>query len=281
MYERFTDRARRVMQLANREAQRFNHEYIGSEHILLGLIGEESGGVAVRVLRSQGISLRSIRSEVEKYFKTERDRPMIGRLFQSPRARAAIQRAIEECHNLGHDCVGTEHLLLGLLGDGKGLAANILMSFGLQLDKVRVEVEKTLAQPEDWGRFSLTETSPSRTIGKVVEVPTTCPKCAGSHIVRVLWHNVFVSEHDRREFDAGRAILGSFCEMEGPAWVCLGCSPRWSEVHDVAMRDYELQAVKQKAVASMDFDTAARHRDAQLELRQRLKHIVDELAKNS
>src|SRR5258708_6297829 len=139
MYERFTDRARKVMQLANQEAQRFNHEYIGTEHILLGLI-QEGSGVAANVLKNLDINLRKVRQEVEKIVQSGPDMVTMGKLPQTPRAKLVISFAIEEARNLNHNYVGTEHLLLGLLREQEGVAAQVLMNLGLKLEKVRVEV---------------------------------------------------------------------------------------------------------------------------------------------
>ena len=140
MYERFTDRARKVMQLANQEAQRFNHEYIGTEHILLGLV-KEGSGVAANVLKNLDIDLRKIRLEVEKIVQTGRpDMVTMGKLPQTPRAKKVIEYSIEEARNLNHNYVGTEHLLLGLLREQEGVAAQVLMNLGLKLEDVREEV---------------------------------------------------------------------------------------------------------------------------------------------
>ena len=114
MYERFTDRARKVMQLANQEAQRFNHEYIGTEHVLLGLI-KEGSGVAANVLKNLDVDLRKIRLEVEKLVQSGPDMVTMGKLPQTPRAKKVIEYAMEEARNLNHNYVGTEHILLGLL----------------------------------------------------------------------------------------------------------------------------------------------------------------------
>ena len=122
MYERFTDRARKVMQLANQEAQRFNHEYIGTEHILLGLV-KEGSGVAANVLKNLDIDLRKIRLEVEKIVQSGPDMVTMGKLPQTPRAKKVIEYSIEEARNLNHNYVGTEHLLLGLLREQEGVAA--------------------------------------------------------------------------------------------------------------------------------------------------------------
>src|SRR5918911_3061402 len=139
MYERFSDRARKVMQLANQEAQRFNHEYIGTEHILLGLV-KEGTGVAANVLKNLDIDLRKIRMEVEKIVQAGPDMVTMGKLPQTPRAKKVIEYSIEEARNLGHNYVGTEHLLLGLLREQEGVAAQVLMNLGLKLEDVREEV---------------------------------------------------------------------------------------------------------------------------------------------
>src|SRR5579883_456956 len=139
MYERFTDRARKVMQLANQEAQRFNHEYIGTEHILLGLL-KEGSGFAANVLKNLDVDLRKIRNEVEKIVQAGPDMVTMGKLPQTPRAKKVIEYSIEEARNLNHNYVGTEHLLLGLLREQEGVAAQVLMNLGLKLEDVREEV---------------------------------------------------------------------------------------------------------------------------------------------
>ncbi|RLT21749.1 MAG: ATP-dependent Clp protease ATP-binding subunit, partial [Planctomycetota bacterium] len=135
----FTDRARKVMQLANQEAQRFNHEYIGTEHILLGLV-KEGSGVAANVLKNLDVDLRKIRIEVEKIVQTGPDMVTMGKLPQTPRAKKVIEYAMDEARNLNHNYVGTEHLLLGLLREQEGVAAQVLMNLTLKLEDVRDEV---------------------------------------------------------------------------------------------------------------------------------------------
>ncbi|MBU6208919.1 MAG: NDP-hexose 4-ketoreductase, partial [Planctomycetes bacterium] len=157
MYERLTDRARKVMALANQEAQRFNHEYIGTEHILLGLV-KEGSGVGANVLKNLGIDLRKVRLEVEKLVKSGPEMVTMGKLPQTPRAKKVVEYAIEEARNLNHNYVGTEHLLLGLLREQDGVAAQVLLNLGLKLDDVREEVlnllgaggeaEETSQQPQ-------------------------------------------------------------------------------------------------------------------------------------
>ncbi|MFN4257653.1 MAG: ATP-dependent Clp protease ATP-binding subunit [Gemmataceae bacterium] len=150
MYERFTDRARKVMQLANQEAQRFNHEYIGTEHILLGLV-KEGSGVAANVLKNLDIDLRKIRMEVEKIVQAGPDMVTMGKLPQTPRAKKVIEYSIEEARNLNHNYVGTEHLLLGLLREQEGVAAQVLMNLGLKLEDVREEVLNLLGHNMESG----------------------------------------------------------------------------------------------------------------------------------
>ncbi len=148
MFERLTDRARKVMALANQEAQRFNHEYIGTEHILLGLV-KEASGVGANVLKNLGIDLRKVRLEVEKLVKSGPEMVTMGKLPQTPRAKKVLEYAIEEARNLNHNYVGTEHLLLGLLREQDGVAAQVLVNLGLKLEEVREEVLNLLGAGVD------------------------------------------------------------------------------------------------------------------------------------
>jgi ATP-dependent Clp protease ATP-binding subunit ClpC len=164
MYERFTDRARKVMQLANQEAQRFNHEYIGTEHILLGLV-KEGSGVAANVLKNLDVDLRKIRLEVEKIVQSGPDMVTMGKLPQTPRAKKVIEYAMEEARNLNHNYVGTEHLLLGLIREQEGVAAQVLMNLGLKLEDVREEVLNLLGHGAEGGEGASERGSPT-TSGK-------------------------------------------------------------------------------------------------------------------
>ena len=141
MYERFTDRSRKVMQLANQEAQRFNHEYIGTEHILLGLV-KEGSGVAANVLKNLDIDFQKVRRQIEQIVQhgPGADRIIAGQLPPTPRSKKVIEYAIEEARVLKHNYVGTEHLLLGLLREEEGVAAQVLTNLGLKLEDVRQEV---------------------------------------------------------------------------------------------------------------------------------------------
>jgi ATP-dependent Clp protease ATP-binding subunit ClpC len=154
MFERFTDRARKVMALANQEAQRFNHEYIGTEHILLGLV-KEGSGVGATVLKNLEVDIKKLRLEVEKLVKSGPDMVTMGKLPQTPRAKKVIEYAIEEARALNHNYVGTEHILLGLLRETEGIAAQVMMNLGLKLEDVRQEVLNLLGAGVDDGPAAL------------------------------------------------------------------------------------------------------------------------------
>jgi ATP-dependent Clp protease ATP-binding subunit ClpA len=147
VFERFTDRARKVMALANQEAQRFNHEYIGTEHILLGLV-KEGSGVGANVLKNLHVDLHKLRLEVERLVKAGPEPVTMGKLHQTPRAKRVIEHAIAESRSLHDKYVGTEHVLLGLLREPDGIAAQVLMKLGLKLEEVR---QKVLEQVGAWG----------------------------------------------------------------------------------------------------------------------------------
>src|SRR4029077_14373746 len=143
MFDRFTDRARKVMSFARQEAERFNHDYIGTEHVLLGLV-KEGSGVAANVLENLDVDLEKVRLEVEKLVKPAPDVVTMGQLPFTPRAKKVLEFAIDEARALDHNYVGTEHLLLGLLREQEGLAAQVLMNLGLKLEDVRNEVMEFL-----------------------------------------------------------------------------------------------------------------------------------------
>jgi ATP-dependent Clp protease ATP-binding subunit ClpC len=143
-FDKFTDRARKVLTLAQDEAQRFNHNYIGTEHLLLGLV-REGEGVAARVLENMNVELPKVRTAVE-FIIGRGDRPVVGEVGLTPRAKRVIELAIDEARRLGHNYIGTEHLLLGLVREGEGIAAGVLESLGVNLDKVRHEVIRVLSQ---------------------------------------------------------------------------------------------------------------------------------------
>jgi hypothetical protein len=143
VFERFTDRARRVLVLAQEEARLLNHSFIGTEHILLGLI-HEGDGLAAKALESLGISLQAVREKVEDAIGPARS-PLIDSPPFTPRAKKVLELALREALQLGHNYIGTEHLLLGLVREGEGVAAQVLQSLGASLDRVREKVMEALS----------------------------------------------------------------------------------------------------------------------------------------
>jgi ATP-dependent Clp protease ATP-binding subunit ClpC len=142
MFERFTDRARRVVVLAQDEARLLNHNYIGTEHILLGLV-HEGEGVAAKAMAALGISLEAVRQQVEQIIGRGQQAPS-GHIPFTPRAKKVLELSLRESLQLGHDYIGTEHILLGLLREGEGVAAQVLVRLGADLNRVRQEVIKLL-----------------------------------------------------------------------------------------------------------------------------------------
>ncbi|MFN8618542.1 MAG: ATP-dependent Clp protease ATP-binding subunit [Dehalococcoidia bacterium] len=143
-FDKFTERARRVLTLAQEEAHRFNHNYIGTEHILLGLV-REGDGVAAKVLANLGVELNKVRSAVE-FIIGRGDRTVLGEIGLTPRAKKVIELAVDEARRLSHSYIGTEHLLLGLVREGEGIAAGVLESLGVNLERVRAETTRILSQ---------------------------------------------------------------------------------------------------------------------------------------
>ena len=142
-FEKFSERARRVLSLAQEEAQRFNHNYIGTEHILLGLV-RETEGVAARVLSGLNVDLNKVRSAVE-FIIGRGEKPAQGEIGLTPRAKKVVELAVDEARRMNHTYIGTEHLLIGLLREGEGVAAGVLESLGITLEKVRTETHRILS----------------------------------------------------------------------------------------------------------------------------------------
>src|SRR5918995_6779997 len=145
MFERFTDRARRVVVLAQEEARMLNHNYIGTEHILLGLI-HEGEGVAAKALESLGISLEAVRAQVEEIIGQGQSAPT-GHIPFTPRAKKVLELSLREALSLGHHYIGTEHVLLGLVRENDGVAARILLDFDADAEKIRNEIIRMLSGP--------------------------------------------------------------------------------------------------------------------------------------
>ena len=163
MFERFTDRARRVVVLAQEEARLLNHNYIGTEHILLGLI-HEGEGVAAKALESLGISLEAVRSQVEEIIGQGGSSPS-GHIPFTPRAKKVLELSLREALQLGHNYIGTEHILLGLIREGEGVAAQVLVKLGADLSRVRQQVIQLLSGYSGPGGSASTPSSGSDKAG--------------------------------------------------------------------------------------------------------------------
>jgi ATP-dependent Clp protease ATP-binding subunit ClpA len=148
-FDKFTERARQVLSDAQEEAQRFNHTYIGTEHLLLGLL-RMPDGIAARALNGLGVELDNARRAVE-FIIGRGDREIWGEVGMTPRAKKAIELAMDEARRLNHHYVGTEHILLGIIREGEGIAAGVLTSLGATLEQVRVEVVRLLGAPSGDG----------------------------------------------------------------------------------------------------------------------------------
>lgn len=159
MFERFTDRARRVVVLAQEEAKELNHGYIGTEHILLGMI-QERDGVAAQALKSLDISLTAVRERVEEIMGSGAQRPT-GAIPFTPRARKVLELALREALLLGHNYIGTEHILLGLIREGEGIAAQVLVMLGADLNRVCQQVIQLLAGYIPKHGVAITQSTPA------------------------------------------------------------------------------------------------------------------------
>ena len=164
-FEKFSERARRVLSLAQEEAQRFNHNYIGTEHILLGLV-RETEGVAARVLSSLAVDLTKVRSAVE-FIIGRGEKPAQGEIGLTPRAKKVVELAVDEARRMNHTYIGTEHLLIGLLREGEGVAAGVLESLGVTLDKVRAETHRILSHNAGTGSQGSRTTTKTPTLDQL------------------------------------------------------------------------------------------------------------------
>jgi len=184
VFERFTDRARRTVVFAQEEARMLNHNYIGTEHILLGLLREEEG-VAAKALTSLGVSLEAVRRDVGEIVGRGSEVPR-GHIPFTPRAKKVLELSLREALQLGHNYIGTEHILLGLIREGEGVAAQVLQKLGADLNRVRQTVVQLLSE-----HTAETATAVGAAVGVFTEggSPTseplsddapTCPNCFGA-----------------------------------------------------------------------------------------------------
>lgn len=184
MFNKFTERARKVILLAKQEAKRFNHDYIGTEHVLLGLL-REGEGVAAAVLQSLGMNLNNIRLEVEKLVQLGPATVVSGDLPFTPKAKKVMELAMEEARSLGHNYIGTEHLLLGLIREGEGVASQVFMNMGLDVEKVREEVIKLLGSSTPGSGFSQGGGQPGAPQGPVSKAKTPALDAFGRDLTRL------------------------------------------------------------------------------------------------
>ena len=214
MFERFTERARRVVVLAQEEARLLNHNYIGTEHVLLGLI-HEGEGVAAKALGQMGISLEVVRHHVEEIIGQGRSSP-IGHIPFTPRAKKVLELSLREALQLGHDYIGTEHILLGLIREGEGVAAEVLVKLGADLSSVREQVIELLASYPGEER---TGTAPALSVEGTAaslseEVPPRCPGCGGALAETAAYRTLEVPEQEGAGTAAVRFV---FCRRCGRA----------------------------------------------------------------
>ncbi len=166
-FDKFTERARRVLAYAQEEAQHFQHNYIGTEHLLLGLV-RDGDGVAAKVLQGLGVELPKVREAVE-FIIGRGDRIVLGEIGLTPRAKKVIELAVDEAHRLNHHYIGTEHLLLGLVREGEGIAAGLVRSFGLNLERVRMQTFATLSRAP--GRTQQSQEPPQENQAAAYDIP--------------------------------------------------------------------------------------------------------------
>jgi hypothetical protein len=224
MFERFTDRARRVVVLAQEEARMLDHNYIGTEHLLLGLI-HEGDGVAAKALEAMGISLDAVRQQVEEIIGRGQEAPS-GHIPFTPRAKRVLELSLRESGQLGHNYIGTEHILLGLVREGEGVAAQVLVKLGAELNRVRQMVIQLLD-----GRGAEARPTPRSMRGGVIE-----------------------------------DVLARLDSMDGrltaiERWVGMG-----PDVRDLDQEIAQLRRDKEAAIESQDFEAAAGIRDAEVRL---------------
>jgi ATP-dependent Clp protease ATP-binding subunit ClpC len=203
VFERFTERARRVVVLAQEEAGMLNHNYIGTEHILLGLI-HEGEGVAAKALESLGISLEDVRADVEQIIGRG-ESAQAGQIPFTPRAKKVLELSLRESLQLGHNYIGTEHVLLGLAREGEGVGAQVLQKRGADLESVRARVVSLLSGFVRKGEFG---TEP----GSREHEEPLCPGCRGRLAETAAYRTVDLAPVGEGEL---RAVTFAFCRACG------------------------------------------------------------------
>jgi ATP-dependent Clp protease ATP-binding subunit ClpC len=221
VFERFTDRARRVVVLAQEEARMLNHNYIGTEHILLGLLNEEEG-VAGRALSVLHISLEAVRREVQEIIGVGQA-AATGHIPFTPRAKQVLELALREALQLGHNYIGTEHILLGLVREGEGVAAQVLQKLGADLDRVRQTVIQ-LVSGYTVGTFAGTKPveETTRPVEETTREVPLCPTCSRPLERTLRYRSVTAAPDDDESEGAPLTIRVAFCSSCGRA---IGTSP--------------------------------------------------------
>ncbi|MDO9333297.1 MAG: ATP-dependent Clp protease ATP-binding subunit [Dehalococcoidales bacterium] len=267
-FEKFSERARRVLTLAQEEAQHLNHSYIGTEHILLGLLREEEG-VAAKVLVSLGANLGKVRSGVE-FIIGRGDKPNTGEIGLTPRAKRVIELAIDEARHLGHNYIGTEHLLLGLLHEGGGVAAGVLDSFSINLEQVRAEVTRMLNQnSQKQPRAATRSTSKTPTLDQLSTDLTALAKAGKldpvigreKEIQRVI--QILSRRTKNNPALIGEPGVGKTAIVEGLA-------------HRIAEGDVP-ETLEDKRLVTLDMAAVVAGTKYRGEFEERLKKIIDEI----
>jgi len=202
MFERFTDRARRVVVLAQEESRMLNHNYIGTEHILLGLV-HEGGGVAAEALTAMGIGLDAVREQVEEIIGQGQAAPA-GHIPFTPRAKKVLELSLREALQLGHNYIGTEHILLGLVREGEGVAAQVLQKLGGDLNRVRQAVIRGLGEKGQGPSAGLREEGEAE-----AALPgPRCPRCDADLAVFAMYRTITVPDEEE---SGGRKAAFVFC----------------------------------------------------------------------
>ncbi|MBN2076110.1 MAG: ATP-dependent Clp protease ATP-binding subunit [Dehalococcoidales bacterium] len=265
-FEKFSERARRVLTSAQEEAQNLNHNYIGTEHILLGLIREEEG-VAAKVLTNMGVSLTKVRSAVE-FIIGRGEKASTGEIGLTPRAKRVIELAIDEARHLSHNYIGTEHILLGLLHEGEGVAAGVLDSFGLTIEQARTEVTNVLSQGTT--RTKSTKSATRTPILDQLSVDLTAAAASGKldpvigrqkEIERVI--QILSRRTKNNPALIGEPGVGKTAIVEGLA-------------HRVAAGDVP-ETLEDKRIVTLDIASVVAGTKYRGEFEERLKKIVNEL----
>ena len=235
MFERFTDRARQAVELAHDEAMRLNHSYIGTEHLLLGLV-REGEGVAAQALEALGISLDGVRQQVEQIIGEGQQAPPPGEIPYTPRAKKVLELSLREAKQLGHHYIGTEHLLLGLIREGHGVAAQVLTELGADLNRVRQQVIQLLHGTQG---------------------PRPGPVPAGMRLGQSRWKGRGRQAEIREHVEAIGSQLAAIEQR-------LGGGP---ELGDLDRQIGQAVQGKEAAAGAEDYETAAALRDRERQLR--------------